>query len=456
VSRSPTGHWTRRDALAASVAGGASLLAGSLAAPRRAQAQADPTQNGPAFEFFPEDVRLNFEVLLAIGAGGYGVSEFGEISTVIDRIRARGMGPAGTFYDAVHAEFAAMAAALTAIASRNARRGLAASARRDYLHAAKYLSLSLFFASGTSRPELEAGDYRAMQSAWHSAARRFSPRFERVSIPYPGPSHLTAYFLRPPGRRVRRPTVVLNNGNDAQNVDLYAFGGAAALERGWNALILEGPGQGRLWFLRRIPFRPDWERVITPVLDYLTGRRDVARRRIGVIGWSQGAELVARAAAHDRRVAALVVDPGTINVIDDFHQLWAQTDLLDLIQAGNRDEANAEWAELADVIPAPVRFGIEKTIAPFGGDTFYDRMSHVLEFELDPATAARIGCPTLVTEYEGDVAVGPQARPMFDLLRTEKTFVTLGSAQGAQFHDAPMAPQRRNQVVFDWLHRHIG
>jgi hypothetical protein len=45
---------------------------------------------------------------------------------------------------------------------------------------------------------------------------------------------------------------------------------------------------------------------------------------------------------------------------------------------------------------------------------------------------------------------------MFDLLNTDETFVTFGTAQGAQLHDAPMAPQRRNQVVFDWLEQHIG
>jgi hypothetical protein len=29
--------------------------------------------------------------------------------------------------------------------------------------------------------------------------------------------------------------------------------------------------------------------------------------------------------------------------------------------------------------------------------------------------------------------------------------VTLTAAEWAEYHDAPMAPQRRNQVIFDWL-----
>jgi hypothetical protein len=75
--------------------------------------------------------------------------------------------------------------------------------------------------------------------------------------------------------RVRRPTVILNNGQDSQSVALYAYGGAAALERGYNALIFEGPGQGSMLFERQIPFRPDWEEVITPVVDCLLSHRDV-------------------------------------------------------------------------------------------------------------------------------------------------------------------------------------
>jgi hypothetical protein len=95
----------------------------------------------------------------------------------------------------------------------------------------------------------------------------FSPRFERLSIPYGGPVPLRAYLLTPDDRSRRRPTVILNNGSDAQNIDLYAFGGAAALARGYNALIFEGPGQGSLLFEHNVPIIPDWQNVVTRVVD---------------------------------------------------------------------------------------------------------------------------------------------------------------------------------------------
>jgi hypothetical protein len=57
-----------------------------------------------------------------------------------------------------------------------------------------------------------------MQECWHRASQLFKPPFERVQIPYEG-SSIPGYFLTAPGNQPR-PTIILNNGSDAQNVDL--------------------------------------------------------------------------------------------------------------------------------------------------------------------------------------------------------------------------------------------
>ena len=59
--------------------------------------------------------------------------------------------------------------------------------------------------------------------------------------------------------------------------------------------------------------------------------------------------------------------------------------------------------------------------------------------------------PTLVTGYGGDQFVPGQAPSVYKLLRSHKAYHYFTSADGAEYHDAPMAPQTRNQVVFDWL-----
>jgi hypothetical protein len=40
---------------------------------------------------------------------------------------------------------------------------------------------------------------------------------------------------------------------------------------------------------------------------------------------------------------------------------------------------------------------------------------------------------------------------VYDALRSAKQFHDFTAAESAQFHCAPMAPQTRNQVVYDWL-----
>ena len=36
-----------------------------------------------------------------------------------------------------------------------------------------------------------------------------------------------------------------------------------ALERGYNVLIFDGPGQGGALVVQKLPMRPDWENVVT-------------------------------------------------------------------------------------------------------------------------------------------------------------------------------------------------
>jgi len=44
---------------------------------------------------------------------------------------------------------------------------------------------------------------------------------------------------------------------------------ADALDRGWNAVTFDGPGQNAALVRQQLTFRPDWGKVITPVVDHL-------------------------------------------------------------------------------------------------------------------------------------------------------------------------------------------
>ena len=83
----------------------------------------------------------------------------------------------------------------------------------------------------------------------------------------------------------------------------------------------------------------------------------------------------------------------------------------------------------------------------------YDLGTTVMKFTV-AGVAARVTAPTLVTAYQDDTLVVPasgQGPEVYKLLRSRKQYHYFTAAEGAQYHCAPMAPQTRNQAVFDWL-----
>jgi cephalosporin-C deacetylase-like acetyl esterase len=71
-------------------------------------------------------------------------------------------------------------------------------------------------------------------------------------------------------------------------------------------LTFEGPGQRGVIRKQKIPFRYDWEKVVTPVMDYALSRKEMDPSRISLMGISMGGYLAARAAAFEDRIAACV------------------------------------------------------------------------------------------------------------------------------------------------------
>ena len=218
-------------------------------------------------------------MLFVLGGAGYGASEVGEVLATFDRIHGK-----GDSYRATYEEFLRLGRQVKARGDKERDGGRRDSARSSYLRAAMYLDQALYFALASDKPtrKHEGALYKEMGAAWASA-----------------------------GGNGRRPTVILNTGSDAQNIDMYVYGGAAALERGWNALIFEEPGQGSNLFLRNQAFIPGWERVITPIVDWLRGRPEVDRKRISLVGQSFGGYLTARAAAYEHRSPASSPTPAS-------------------------------------------------------------------------------------------------------------------------------------------------
>jgi pimeloyl-ACP methyl ester carboxylesterase len=110
--------------------------------------------------------------------------------------------------------------------------------------------------------------------------------------------------------------VILTNGYDGTVEELYFANGAAALERGYHVLAFDGPGQGSVIVDQGIPFRPDWENVVRPVVDFALTRPEVDPVRLAIMGWSVGGYTAPRVATAEHRLAACVSDCGPYDLYD--------------------------------------------------------------------------------------------------------------------------------------------
>jgi hypothetical protein len=464
--------WTlldRRRVLGAlTVGAGAAAVAAGCAPPRRPGRTSAPDpvdtlpQSPEAAELgagadglrLLDDPVLNRRAMRAVGAAG-SASVAGQVATAFDQAA---VGPGGatlrTYVDA----FVALGNRLTdqAVEARRGRHRL--TARNRFMRAAGAYAQALYFVLGTDDPSSEVAVYRAMDDAWRNAAWLMPTKFEPVEIPY-GTTSLPGWFLPVDAAMSPRATLVITNSSDGQHVDLWTWGVAAAMERGYNVVLVDGPGQGSMLIEREIPLRPDWERVITPVVDWLLERGDVDDERIVLLGWGDGAGLAARAAASEPRLAALVCDPGVVDPWQAFPPA-----LRDLAVSGTPEEVDERWNSI--VVPAlgpSERFALTKQLVPFSAQALREARTGnvpsdwaglsatIRRFDVRAAIPA-VGVPTLVIDYEADEVVPGQARELYDLLTVERReLITLGAADGAMFHCAPLGPQVRNETIFDWL-----
>ncbi len=164
--------------------------------------------------------------------------------------------------------------------------------KEAFLRASNYFRTAFVF--------LEDKDPRT-RKMWKKSKEAFEkafPSLKRVGIPFEEIA-LPAYYF--PGND-NLPIIVDTGGSDTTLEELYFRTTAPATQRGFGALIFEGPGQGGLYLKYGIKLRHDWERVIASVVDYL-------ETKIVLRGSHLGGFLAARAATCERAISALILDP---------------------------------------------------------------------------------------------------------------------------------------------------
>ncbi|MFF3793122.1 alpha/beta hydrolase family protein [Streptomyces sp. NPDC001981] len=451
---------SRRTALTG-LAGGAGVLLASGCTPLGATSAQGPTPSrtgsatGSADDATPgvmtlfKDPGFNFNGLLALGAAGQGAGEVGEVLTAVNEINK-----AGASAQTYTATFKNLGDQL--MAAPVGSKAATETTRLRALRASQYYGQALFFVLGSDDPGGEERLYKSGRSSWDTFCRLSAPPPVMADVPY-GRTPLPVWFFRPDASGEQRPTVILTNGSDGQNVDMWTYGVQAALARGWNALVYDGPGQGQLLQVDRVVFTPRWETVVTSLVDWLVARTDVDAGRIALTGLSMAGDLAPRAAAFEDRIAALVAMPGVLAPWLGFPPEIRK------ILTPDKAETNKIWneqvvpeltsAEAATLKKRFESFSVPAMLAARDGKMFTDFHTPAqLIKSLDITdVVGRIKMPSLVLDYDYEQFYPGQPRQMFDKLTSPKDYLKLTAATGAQLHCSPMAPQQHCEVVFDWL-----
>jgi pimeloyl-ACP methyl ester carboxylesterase len=326
-----------------------------------------------------------------------------------------------------------------------------------YLRAANYFRTSEFFLHGNHEDPRIYSAYRKSIAAYKLCCSLYDVPILPVEIPYENTT-LPGYFHRVDESDTRRPLLILHSGFDGSAEEVHGEGARAGVERGWNVLTFDGPGQYGPIHRERLPFRPDWEKVVTPVIDFALTLPGVDPEKIALMGISMGGVLAPRAAAFEKRISALVANDG----IYDFGvtQLAAvppdQREAF--IAAVNRKEApELDRKIVAGLNRSPSKkWGGDQAGFVMGEPTPHAVVAKMLTFHLRDGVAEQISCPALVLDAEEDMYLKGQPDALYEHLTCPKTIIRFTTAEGSGAHCQCGAARLAAARIFDWLDNTFG
>jgi pimeloyl-ACP methyl ester carboxylesterase len=471
----------RRDLLRLVALGGAVAGTGALAACAKADssgasasASALPTSTISTSEVAPLQLfassDFNDEALFALGGASSQVSEVGEMMRIAQTINSRTGNPAEPGTDAFDAYFDVFGEWGNNLQSLADQAGAAHPITRSnrLMRAATYSTQQLFFVLGTSNGSREEQAYQVTQDRWSKAIETFTPAVRRGQVASPwGP--LPVYFFPARGSG-KKPTVIISSGSDGQNVESMQFGVTQGLERGYNVALYEGPGQMSLLFKRGIPFTPEWDKVVAPVLSWVRKQPEVGK--VALIGVSFGGMLCASAAAKVKGLSAVVLEPAAYSM----PKMWTDSETVEVVSKTQgapapekqkvQAEVNAGFLKRWSGMPRTQQFVLYKRGEIFSRQVqeearagkpisdYYALVEQMLKFDFE-ADYKQISIPTMLTANQGDEFFGDQPKQAFEFLTnvpaSRKVLLNLTAAQGASLHDQPIGPQVAQEYIFDWL-----
>jgi pimeloyl-ACP methyl ester carboxylesterase len=253
------------------------------------------------------------------------------------------------------------------------------------------------------------------------------------------------------------PTLILTQGFDAAQEDLYSSIVAPALARGYNVFSFEGPGQPTPRREQDLGFIPDWERTVTPAVDYLLTEKAayVDTKKLALYGHSFGGYLAARAAAFEPRLSALMLNGGVLDGYDAYTN-FLPPKLLKLLESGQKEAFDKAMNDLLDDPDAStdLKWGMLQAKWGFKTKSIYEFFQMTKEYTLKGGLLDRIKIPVWLADGEYENLMAGQSQLVKEGLGDNAEVHFFNGTAG--FHCQTGASQELARVIFAWLDKVLG
>lgn len=379
-------------------------------------------------KFFSDNILIDALIKHSLSLMPYGMTDFGEVMDVVYQLN-------GSDEEAWINAWAALASRLQDRAEEAERKGKRVTASTAYLRASTYWRGALLYFSRFEDKRMR--EYAVASSTCYERYINLSGYpGERIEIPYEH-SFLPGYFYRSPHAGEKAPLLIVTPGRDtwAEDTRWVCEG---ALQRGIHCITYDGPGQGFALRLNNLTFRPDWEKVVTPLIDFALEKFPrIDASNIALMGLSFGGYLAPRAAAFDKRIKVCITDPGNIS--------WGRQIIAQL-------ERFKEHA--LDEIPEQLRNLVRDYAWKHGVPDSIENVVNALQPYDNASILENVTCETLVLDGTGEVFHG--AKPFYDALQAPKKYLLFDEISTAQSHCQIGGYATATEYVFDWLAERLG
>lgn len=181
------------------------------------------------------------------------------------------------------------------------------TAGQAFAKAAVYYHFSQFTLA--KYPDLKKEGTTRKIEVYKKAAPRLLPYARRIEIPFEG--EIIPAYLRVPFSVVKPPVVLLIPGADSVKEEFRTLE-EVLLIRGMATLSMDGPGQGEMRY--HMLMRPDYNKAVSAVIDFLNTQPYLDSGRIAGVGISMGGTFIMKAAAEDNRIKAAVDIAGPYHI----------------------------------------------------------------------------------------------------------------------------------------------